>query len=78
MRKKMLMLEQKIGAKLIGKKQRAMERAVAIKDSASAEPIIIIAVLCIAIVLLIFGKPLLEGVISSLSGKAQNAVETQF
>lgn len=75
MKNKLLALEQKVGAKLICRKAKAVEK---IKDKGSAEPIIIVAILCVAVALLIFGKPLLQTVLSTLSSKAQNDVTTNF
>lgn len=75
MRNKLLALEQKIGAKLICRKAKAVEK---IKDKGSAEPIIIVAILCVAVALLIFGKPLLQGVLSTLTQRAQDRVTTNF
>lgn len=75
MKNKLLALEQKVGAKLICRKAKAVEK---IKDKGSAEPIIIVAILCVAVALLIFGKPLLENVFKTLANKAQTGVSDNF
>lgn len=78
MRQKIRELGYKAGAKIVTKKAVALDKACELKDNGSAEPIVIIAVLCIAVLLVIAGRPLLSNIMTALGGKAQTAVEQQF
>lgn len=78
MRQKIREMGYKVGARLVTKKAVAMDKACELKDNGSAEPIVIIAVLCIAVLLVIAGRPLLNGIMTALGSKAQTAVQNEF
>ncbi len=67
-------MERKVAASIVCKKANLMAKV----DKGSVEPIVIVAILILAIALVIFAKSPLQNLITTLSGKAETNISNGF